>query len=82
MRLSKGIGLEVMSVGHELLQLYLTPDTRPLPELKNKARSAHLLPKNVDGLHQEAGSKAVIDLHGRLDQRDILIQEISLKPAR
>lgn len=27
-----------------------------------------LVTQNVDGLHQEAGSKSVIDLHGRLDQ--------------
>lgn len=28
----------------------------------------HLITQNVDGLHQRAGSRAVIDLHGRLDQ--------------
>ena len=27
----------------------------------------HLVTQNVDGLHQRAGSRAVIDLHGRLD---------------
>jgi len=27
-----------------------------------------LVTQNVDGLHQQAGSRAVIDLHGRLDQ--------------
>src|SRR3954463_5097825 len=26
-----------------------------------------LIPQNVDGLHQAAGSRRVIDLHGRLD---------------
>ncbi len=29
---------------------------------------AMLVTQNVDGLHQRAGSRAVIDLHGRLDQ--------------
>jgi len=29
---------------------------------------AHLVTQNVDGLHQRAGSRAVIDLHGRLDE--------------
>jgi NAD-dependent SIR2 family protein deacetylase len=29
---------------------------------------ARLVTQNVDGLHQRAGSRAVIDLHGRLDQ--------------
>ena len=28
---------------------------------------AHVVTQNVDGLHQRAGSQAVIDLHGRLD---------------
>ena len=28
---------------------------------------SHLVTQNVDGLHQRAGSRAVIDLHGRLD---------------
>jgi NAD-dependent SIR2 family protein deacetylase len=29
---------------------------------------AHLITQNVDGLHQAAGSKKVVDLHGRLDR--------------
>ena len=29
---------------------------------------SYLITQNVDGLHQEAGSKSVIDLHGRLDR--------------
>jgi NAD-dependent SIR2 family protein deacetylase len=28
----------------------------------------HLVTQNVDGLHQRAGSRAVVDLHGRLDE--------------
>jgi NAD-dependent SIR2 family protein deacetylase len=28
----------------------------------------HLVTQNVDGLHERAGSRAVIDLHGRLDE--------------
>ena len=31
-------------------------------------RLARLVTQNVDGLHQRAGSRAVIDLHGRLDE--------------
>src|SRR5688572_11989111 len=27
----------------------------------------HVVTQNVDGLHQRAGSRAVVDLHGRLD---------------
>jgi NAD-dependent SIR2 family protein deacetylase len=29
---------------------------------------SHLVTQNVDGLHERAGSRAVIDLHGRLDE--------------
>jgi NAD-dependent SIR2 family protein deacetylase len=38
-----------------------------LAKLEAKGRSKILLTQNVDGLHQAAGSKQVIDLHGRLD---------------
>ncbi|MFZ4065526.1 MAG: Sir2 family NAD-dependent protein deacetylase [Rhodoluna sp.] len=55
---------------------------KALARAEEQGKVGTLVTQNVDGLHQEAGSKAVIDLHGRLDQRHILIQEISLKPAR
>lgn len=35
--------------------------------LEAQGRCSQLLTQNVDGLHQAAGSRAVIDLHGRLD---------------
>ncbi|WP_454628502.1 NAD-dependent protein deacetylase [Bradyrhizobium cenepequi] len=38
-----------------------------LAKLEATGRSNILLTQNVDGLHQVAGSKQVIDLHGRLD---------------
>lgn len=37
-----------------------------LAALERQGRLQHLLTQNVDGLHQAAGSQAVIDLHGRL----------------
>lgn len=40
---------------------------RALAALEAQGRCEVLLTQNVDGLHQAAGSKAVIDLHGRLD---------------
>jgi NAD-dependent SIR2 family protein deacetylase len=40
---------------------------RALAALETQARCELLLTQNVDGLHQAAGSAAVIDLHGRLD---------------
>jgi len=39
-----------------------------LAALEARGQVALLLTQNVDGLHQAAGSQAVIDLHGRLDQ--------------
>ncbi len=38
-----------------------------LAALEHAGRVELLLTQNVDGLHQAAGSRAVIDLHGRLD---------------
>lgn len=38
-----------------------------LAALEETGAIASLVTQNVDGLHQKAGSRAVIDLHGRLD---------------
>ena len=38
-----------------------------LARLEHAGRVASLVTQNVDGLHQRAGSREVIDLHGRLD---------------
>src|SRR5215469_6177077 len=40
---------------------------RALAALEARGRLQHLITQNVDGLHQRAGSRAVTDLHGRLD---------------
>ena len=39
-----------------------------LADLEASGRLHHVVTQNVDGLHQRAGSRRVIDLHGRLDQ--------------
>jgi NAD-dependent SIR2 family protein deacetylase len=39
-----------------------------LARLEHDGRSGLLVTQNVDGLHQAAGSRRVIDLHGRLDR--------------
>ena len=39
-----------------------------LAKAEAQGRIKALVTQNVDGLHQEAGSKSVIDLHGRLDR--------------
>ena len=41
---------------------------RALAALERAGRLDHLVTQNVDGLHQRAGSRAVTDLHGRLDE--------------
>jgi NAD-dependent SIR2 family protein deacetylase len=40
---------------------------RALAALESQDRLARLVTQNVDGLHQAAGSRDVIDLHGRVD---------------
>jgi NAD-dependent SIR2 family protein deacetylase len=40
---------------------------RSLASLEQQGRIAQLVTQNVDGLHQAAGSRNVIDLHGRID---------------
>ena len=40
---------------------------RALAALEHQGRVAQLVTQNVDGLHQAAGSRRVIDLHGRID---------------
>jgi len=41
---------------------------RALARLEQQGRTEVLVTQNVDGLHQAAGNRGVIDLHGRLDQ--------------
>ncbi|MEM9171782.1 MAG: NAD-dependent protein deacetylase [Pseudomonadota bacterium] len=41
---------------------------RAITSLQRAARVQRLITQNVDSLHQRAGSNAVIDLHGRLDE--------------
>lgn len=41
---------------------------RALARLQSRGHVAILVTQNVDGLHEAAGSRDVVDLHGRLDQ--------------
>jgi NAD-dependent SIR2 family protein deacetylase len=43
------------------------PAHRTLATLEHAGRVESLVTQNVDGLHQRAGSREVIDLHGRID---------------
>ena len=49
---------------------HASPNTthHALAQLEHRGRIELLVTQNVDGLHQRAGSKRVIDLHGRLDE--------------
>ncbi|MCA1768811.1 MAG: NAD-dependent protein deacetylase [Halomonas sp.] len=44
------------------------PAHRLLAELESLGRISGVITQNVDGLHQRAGSRRVIDLHGRADR--------------
>ncbi len=48
---------------------------KALAQLESLGFVKHLLTQNVDGLHQRAGSRAVTDLHGRLDTVICLVCE-------
>lgn len=45
---------------------------RALARLETAGHVHHLVTQNVDGLHQRAGSRRAIDLHGRLDAVECL----------
>jgi len=56
-------------VGWRRLRAALPNDAhRALAQLQRQDRVTQLVTQNVDRLHQAAGSTAVIDLHGRIDQ--------------
>lgn len=44
------------------------PTHRALAALEDDGRLSGLITQNVDGLHSAAGSREVVDLHGRLDR--------------
>jgi NAD-dependent SIR2 family protein deacetylase len=48
------------------------PAHRALARLESAGLVHQLVTQNVDGLHQQAGSRRVIDLHGRLDRVECL----------
>jgi NAD-dependent SIR2 family protein deacetylase len=51
----------------QIAQAHPNPAHRALAQLEQSGHVHHLITQNVDGLHQKAGSRKVIDLHGRLD---------------
>lgn len=56
------------------------PGHRALVEIENRAPEFTLITQNVDGLHQTAGSQAVIELHGNIgrtkcSEEGVIIEE-------
>jgi NAD-dependent SIR2 family protein deacetylase len=49
-----------------------------LAQAESLGRIGHIVTQNVDSLHQQAGSKKVTDLHGRLDQVICMSCKLSL----
>lgn len=48
------------------------PAHRALARLEERGQVHHVITQNVDSLHQRAGSRRVVDLHGRLDRVECL----------
>jgi len=57
------------------------PAHRALAQLEADGRIELLLTQNVDGLHEAAGSRNVIDLHGRIDMVRCLACELRMPRA-
>lgn len=51
-----------------------------LAELERQGRVPLLITQNVDGLHQQAGQRAVVDLHGRI--RSVLCTDCGVRLSR
>ncbi|HZX21956.1 MAG TPA: NAD-dependent protein deacetylase [Woeseiaceae bacterium] len=54
---------------------------RALTDLQARGRLERLVTQNVDGLHQKAGTKDVIDLHGRIDAVVCMACRVELRRA-
>ena len=52
---------------HTMAQAQPTPTHQALVQLELAGFVTLLVTQNVDGLHQKAGSRKVVDLHGRID---------------
>ena len=53
---------------HRIASAEPNPGHVALSEAEQRSKIFHIITQNVDGLHQKAGSKNVIELHGRLDR--------------
>ncbi|MDP4755623.1 MAG: NAD-dependent protein deacetylase [Aquiluna sp.] len=53
---------------HRIASAEPNPGHVALSEAEQRSKIFHIITQNVDGLHQKAGSKNVVELHGRLDR--------------
>lgn len=53
---------------HRIASALPNPGHQALSEAEATGKIFHIITQNVDGLHQKAGSKNVVELHGRLDR--------------
>jgi NAD-dependent SIR2 family protein deacetylase len=53
---------------HRIASAEPNPGHQALSLAEKTGRVFHLITQNVDGLHQKAGSRNVVELHGRLDR--------------
>jgi NAD-dependent SIR2 family protein deacetylase len=53
---------------HRIASAHPNPGHAALSDAERDGKLFHIITQNVDGLHQRAGSKNVVELHGRLDR--------------
>ena len=53
---------------HRIASALPNPGHQSLFDAERQGKVFHIITQNVDGLHQKAGSKNVVELHGRLDR--------------
>jgi NAD-dependent protein deacetylases, SIR2 family len=53
---------------HRIAAAKPNPGHQALSDAEAGGKIFHIITQNVDGLHQKAGSKNVVELHGRLDR--------------
>lgn len=54
---------------------------RALADLERRAPVFSLVTQNVDGLHQEAGSSSVVELHGNIRRSRCPVENVTVEPA-
>ena len=64
--LSLAVGALLLSLSHEELCRWYVEAQQKLAELEKAGKLRAVVTQNIDGLHQAAGSKKVLELHGSI----------------